>query len=107
MSNDDKSNEAQSTTPSLERAASFDAVPQPREKLTAEASPLSELEHSVLGIETHSWHYGGAKEEAIAQQLGISTTRYYQVLNAILDRREAYEYAPALVARLRRLREEA
>jgi hypothetical protein len=34
----------------------------------------------------------------------MSATRYYQVLNALIDRPEAVEYDPMLVKRLRRLR---
>jgi hypothetical protein len=34
----------------------------------------------------------------------MSATRYYQVLNALLDRPEALEADPMLVKRLRRLR---
>jgi hypothetical protein len=34
----------------------------------------------------------------------MSSTRYYQVLNALIDRPEALEADPLLVRRLRRLR---
>ena len=34
----------------------------------------------------------------------MSATRYYQVLNALIDRPEALEADPLLVRRLRRLR---
>ena len=34
----------------------------------------------------------------------MSATRYYQVLNALIDRAEAVEYDPMLVKRLRRMR---
>lgn len=34
----------------------------------------------------------------------MSATRYYQVLNALLDRPEAQEFEPMLVKRLRRQR---
>ncbi|HYT11052.1 MAG TPA: DUF3263 domain-containing protein, partial [Mycobacteriales bacterium] len=45
-----------------------------------------------------------AKEQAISDQLGLSATRYYQVLNALIDRPEALAADPMLVKRLRRLR---
>ena len=35
----------------------------------------------------------------------MSGTRYYQVLNALIDRPEALAYDPMLVKRLRRLRD--
>jgi hypothetical protein len=34
----------------------------------------------------------------------MSSTRYYQVLNALIDRPESLEHDPLLVRRLRRLR---
>jgi hypothetical protein len=34
----------------------------------------------------------------------MSATRYYQVLNALIDREDALAYDPMLVKRLRRLR---
>ena len=44
-------------------------------------------------------------ETAIRERFGWSPTRYFQVLNAFLDRPEGAAHAPALVARLRRLRD--
>ncbi|MGH6656454.1 MAG: DUF3263 domain-containing protein [Actinocrinis sp.] len=46
----------------------------------------------------------GAKEQAVRDRFEMSATRYYHVLNALLDRPEAQEYEPALVKRLRRER---
>src|SRR6476659_7533346 len=50
------------------------------------------------------WKYAGAKEQAIRELFDMSATRYYQVLNALLDRPEALAADPMLVKRLRRLR---
>lgn len=66
--------------------------------------PLSERERAVLAFEKQQWKYSGAKEQAIRDRFEMSATRYYQVLNALLDRPEAQECEPALVKRLRRLR---
>jgi hypothetical protein len=66
---------------------------------------LSEVERAVLDLEALWWKYAGAKAARIREQFGFSETRYYQVLNALLDRPEAVVYAPSTVARLRRLRE--
>jgi hypothetical protein len=66
---------------------------------------LSDLERAVLDFADLRWRYAGAKEAAIREQFDWSTTRYYQVLGALLDRPEAAAYAPVLVARLRRLAE--
>lgn len=67
--------------------------------------PLSEHEQAVLTFEKQHWKYTGLKEQAIRDRFQWSPTRYYQVLNALLDRPEAQEFEPALVKRLRRLRE--
>jgi hypothetical protein len=65
---------------------------------------LSERDQSVLDFERQWWKYAGAKEQAIRDQFAMSSTRYYQVLNAIIDRPEALVHDPLLVRRLRRLR---
>jgi len=65
---------------------------------------LSERDQSVLAFERQWWKYAGAKEQAIRELFDMSATRYYQVLNALIDRPEALAYDPMLVKRLRRLR---
>jgi hypothetical protein len=66
---------------------------------------LTDVERAVLDFADLWWRYQGAKEAAIRERFGWSSTRYYQVLGALSDRPEADVYAPALVARLRRLRD--
>ncbi|MGV9709288.1 DUF3263 domain-containing protein [Gordonia sp. NPDC003424] len=68
------------------------------------ADGLSRREHDILAFERQWWKYAGAKEEAIKELFGLSATRYYQVLNALVDRPEALAADPMLVKRLRRLR---
>ncbi|PYC85418.1 DUF3263 domain-containing protein [Streptomyces tateyamensis] len=65
---------------------------------------LTEREQAVLALEARPWRTQGAKEQAVREQLGVSATRYYQLLNALLDRPEALAAQPVLVNRLRRLR---
>ena len=65
---------------------------------------LSEPDRALLDLEAQHWHHAGAKESVIRDSLGLSPTRYYQRLNALLDSPEALAYAPLLVNRLRRLR---
>ncbi|MEV0092336.1 DUF3263 domain-containing protein [Streptomyces sp. NPDC050738] len=60
---------------------------------------------AVLAVERESWPGPGAKERAIRERLGISPTRYYQLLNALLDDARALERDPVTVNRLRRLRD--
>jgi Protein of unknown function (DUF3263) len=65
---------------------------------------LSELEMRILAFERSWWRYPGAKERQILEVLGMPVTRYYQLLNILIDRPEAAEFDPILVARLRRRR---
>jgi Protein of unknown function (DUF3263) len=68
------------------------------------ADGLTRREHDILAFERQWWKYAGAKEEAIKELFAMSATRYYQVLNALVDRPEALAADPMLVKRLRRLR---
>ncbi|HEX8780145.1 MAG TPA: DUF3263 domain-containing protein [Nocardioides sp.] len=68
------------------------------------ASDLSERDRDILEFERHWWKYAGAKEQAVREKFDMSSTRYYQVLNALIDRPGALEADPLLVRRLRRLR---
>jgi len=74
------------------------------ENTTPDSSGLSRRELDILAFERQWWKYAGAKEEAIRELFGMSPTRYYQVLNAVVDRPEALVVDPMLVKRLRRLR---
>lgn len=65
---------------------------------------LSRREREILAFERQWWKYAGAKEQAIRELFDMSATRYYQVLNALIDRPDALACDPMLVKRLRRLR---
>ncbi|MGI8867992.1 MAG: DUF3263 domain-containing protein [Mycobacteriales bacterium] len=65
---------------------------------------LSRREREILAFERQWWKYAGAKEQAVRDLFDMSATRYYQVLNALIDRPEALAHDPMLVKRLRRLR---
>ena len=68
-------------------------------------SSLSDLEMKILEFERSWWRYAGAKESAIKELFDITPTRYYQILNDLIDREDALLASPILVKRLRRLRE--
>jgi hypothetical protein len=68
------------------------------------AQALSERDREILSFERQWWKFAGAKEHAIREKFDMSATRYYQVLNALIDRESAIAYDPLLVKRLRRLR---
>jgi len=65
---------------------------------------LSRRDREILAFERQWWKYAGAKEQAIRELFDMSTTRYYQVLNALIDTPAALAADPMLVKRLRRLR---
>ncbi|WP_327704362.1 DUF3263 domain-containing protein [Streptomyces decoyicus] len=69
------------------------------------SSGLSARDEAVLAVERRSWPGPGPKERAIREQLGISPTRYYQLLNALLDDPRALAHDPVTVNRLRRVRD--
>ena len=68
------------------------------------AEELSERDREILNFERQWWKYAGAKEQAVREKFDMSSTRYYQVLNALIDRPAALAHDPMLVHRLRRLR---
>jgi hypothetical protein len=70
------------------------------------AAGLGERDREILEFERQWWKYAGAKETAIRESFDMSATRYYQVLNALIDRPEALAEDPLLVRRLRRMRAE-
>ncbi len=70
------------------------------------AGPLNERDCAILAFERQWWKFPGAKEQSIRDNFGLSATRYYQVLNGLIDRPEALAQDPLLVKRLRRLRAE-
>ena len=65
---------------------------------------LTRRDREILAFERQWWKYAGAKEQAIKDLFDMSATRYYQVLNALIDRPESLAADPMLVKRLRRLR---
>ena len=65
---------------------------------------LPSRELAMLAFERQWWRAAGAKETAIRDRFSLSPTRYYQVLNALVDRPDALAADPLLVRRLRRVR---
>jgi hypothetical protein len=70
----------------------------------AHDSALSERDQRILTFERQWWRHAGAKEQAIKETFELSATRYYQILNKLLDDPHAVEFDAVLVNRLRRLR---
>ena len=82
----------------------MDAVNVASGTSTEAVDGLSARDQQILEFERLWWKYAGAKEQAIREKFAMSATRYYQVLNALLDTPEALAFDPLLVKRLRRLR---
>jgi hypothetical protein len=66
---------------------------------------LSERDARILAFERTWWRHVGAKEDAIRAEFGLSTARYYQLLNALIDTPAAVRHDPMLVGRLQRARD--
>jgi len=71
---------------------------------TTPLGELSDREREIIAFERQWWKYAGAKEQAIRELFDMSATRYYQVLNALIDNPAALEADPMLIKRLNRLR---
>jgi len=70
----------------------------------AAVTVLSERDMRILAFERSWWRLAGAKERGILEIFDVPVTRYYQLLNELIDRPEAAEFDPVLVTRLRRQR---
>jgi hypothetical protein len=71
----------------------------------AVAVTLTDHEQAVLDFERSWWTEDGVKEMLIEERLEMTSRRYYQVLNELLDRPDALDHDPMVVRRLRRLRD--
>ncbi|MBQ0906442.1 DUF3263 domain-containing protein [Micromonospora sp. U21] len=90
----------ESTTTTADPAPAPGADAEP----TAPVAGLTERERAILAFEQQWWRHAGAKEQAVRDTFGVSSTRYYQLLNGLLDNPAALAADPVLIGRLRRLR---
>ncbi|MDO8307391.1 MAG: DUF3263 domain-containing protein [Actinomycetota bacterium] len=65
---------------------------------------MTTVQRAILDFERQPWRYHGNKDQAIRQHFGLESSRYYQLLDELLDDPEAFAHAPATVHRYRRLR---
>ncbi len=84
----------------MENAAAGD--PDGRQQVAGDG--LSRRDRDILAFKRQWWQYAGAKEQAIKEMFSLWPTRYYQVLNEVIDNPAALAEDPLLVRRLRRLR---
>jgi hypothetical protein len=71
---------------------------------SSQEDELTPREAEILEFERQWWRLAGAKEQAVSDRFGLTSTRYYQLLNALIDRPAALRADPMLVKRLQRLR---
>jgi hypothetical protein len=80
-------------------------LPEPGPAAAPQDAALSERDLRVLAFERQWWRHAGAKEQAIREDFGLSSARYYQILGALIDSPAALAHDPMLVKRLQRLRD--
>ncbi|AEE44772.1 DUF3263 domain-containing protein [Cellulomonas fimi] len=88
----------------MDLVTALPAGTDPQAEQPPAGSGLSERDEQILAFERQWWKYAGAKEQAVRELFDMSATRYYQVLNALIDEPAALAHDPMLVKRLRRLR---
>lgn len=93
-----------SATPARTGAAADTSA---QEKTIVRDAELTELGQSILAFERQWWKWPGAKERAIRELFDLSPSRYYQLLNALVEQPAARRYDPMLIKRLRRVRADA
>ena len=84
--------------------AAMVAASNPDHAATSGVGELSARDAEILAFERQWWKFAGAKEQAIRDKFQMSATRYYQVLNALIDDPAALAHDPMLIKRLRRMR---
>lgn len=70
----------------------------------ADATTLTDRDRQILDFEHQWWKYAGSKEQAVKDLFDLSPTRYYQILNQLIDNDDALAHDPMLIKRLRRQR---
>lgn len=66
---------------------------------------LSQRSRDILDFERIWRTLPGTKGEAIRERFGLTSSRYYQILNEVIDEPGVTAYDPLVVKRLRRRRD--
>jgi hypothetical protein len=79
-----------------------------RSPTSPEVRELSAEERAVIDFERTWWTAQShrTKQESVRTELGLSPTRYYAVLESLVDSPAALAYDPLLIRRMRRRRAE-
>lgn len=67
---------------------------------------LTDDQKAIIDFAARWWKYAGAQEQAIRDDFEISGTRFWQLLNDLLDEPAALAYDPQTINRYRRLRDQ-
>ncbi|SDT84075.1 DUF3263 domain-containing protein [Gordonia westfalica] len=62
---------------------------------------MTDEEKAMLDLAGRRWNYAGNLEQKVRDEFGISLTRFWQIVNRLLDTQEALSYSPQVVNRLR------
>ena len=65
---------------------------------------LNAEDRALLAFECAWWTEPGLKTERIRRELGMTSSKYYKRLSELIQTREALEFDPLLVRRLRKRR---
>jgi len=66
---------------------------------------LTDRDRAIIEFERTWWSEDSSKETIIRERFELSTTRYYELLGDLIDSKEAYDFDPLVIRRLRRLRD--
>ena len=66
---------------------------------------MTDVEMRMLELAGARWRYAGSLEQRVRDELGISLTRFWQLVNRLIDREDALAHDPVTVNRLRRIRD--
>lgn len=78
-----------------------EGIPTPRDS----PEGLTRAQAELLAFESRWWRSAGAKQQAMRDELDLTSTQYYRRLAELLDNPAAAREHPALVGRLRRARD--
>lgn len=77
------------------------------EDLVRSRTVLTEAERTMLTLERHWPTHHPSKDAEIGRLLGLTSIRYYRALSSLIETERAVAFDPLLVARLRRMRDDA
>ena len=69
------------------------------------AWPMTDEEKRMLELAGARWRYAGSLEQSVRDELGVSLTRFWQLVGRLIDREDVLAHDPVTVNRLRRIRD--